>query len=667
MSASRATAVFVMLVTAAVVVGGWGLGITALRGILPGFATMKVNTALGLAGASAALWLLKEDAPVWCRRAGWFFSAVAILIGMLTLTECFFGWNLGIDELFFPDPQSHTLGLSPGRPAPNTALGILLLGLALLFLDYETRHGRRPAEWLALAASLIAFVGLLGYAYGVRSLYAIKLYSSMALHTAFLIFVLAMGTLCARAGRGLMAVITGDSAGGYLVRRLLPSAILVPPIVAGILLAGERAGLYDFRFGMAMFAVSNVAIFATLVWWNASSLHGLDARRKRAETALRESEERFRLLTESALTGVYLIQDNLFRYVNPAFASIFGYAEDELVDKYHPMDLTCPQDRALVEENIRKRLEDGVRDIHYFFKALRKDGEIIDVEVHGAKVDYEGRSAVVGTLLDVTERKRAEAEIHRLNDELERRVIERTAKLKAANEELESFSYSVSHDLRAPLRTVDGYSCILLEEHAENLDDAAKDHLTRIRLAAQHMGMLIDDLLNLARVTRLDLQLEEVDLSTLAQEIVAGLQEREPGRNAHFDIALGICVPADPRLLRIVFDNLLGNAWKFTSHEKRTHIEFGTTEVDGEPVYFIRDNGAGFDMAYADRLFGAFQRLHDAAEFPGTGIGLATVQRIVHKHGGRLWAESAVDRGATFYFTLAQDSRHGQQGNLGDG
>ncbi len=237
--------------------------------------------------------------------------------------------------------------------------------------------------------------------------------------------------------------------------------------------------------------------------------------------------------------------------------------------------------------------------------------------------------------------------------DLERRVEERTAQLTHANKELESFSYSVSHDLRAPLRSIDGFSQALLEDYDAKLDAAGKDYLRRIRASAQRMGVLIDDLLNLGRVSRATIQKEKVDATALAESIAADLRRAQPGREVEFRIEKGMEAWADPGLLRIVLDNLLNNAWKFTSKRGHASIEFGLRRDNGGPAcYFVRDNGAGFDPKYADRLFGAFQRLHAMTDFAGTGVGLATVQRIITRHGGSVWAESAVDQGAVFYFTL---------------
>jgi len=247
--------------------------------------------------------------------------------------------------------------------------------------------------------------------------------------------------------------------------------------------------------------------------------------------------------------------------------------------------------------------------------------------------------------------RRSESKIGELN----RRLVREHAAREDLNRELEALSYSVSHDLRAPLRAIDGFAQALSEDYAGQLDEAAQGYLIRVRQAAQRMGTLIDDLLSVSRVARTELNTQVVDLTTLAEETASELAQSDPQREVKIEIAQGLRAKGDLRLIRRVVVNLMSNAWKFTKDRAPARIEFGCELQSDEPVYFMRDNGAGFDMTYAGKLFGVFQRLHDAAAFPGTGIGLATAQRVIHRHGGRIWAQAELDRGATFYFTLPQE------------
>jgi len=259
---------------------------------------------------------------------------------------------------------------------------------------------------------------------------------------------------------------------------------------------------------------------------------------------------------------------------------------------------------------------------------------------------------VGGTISDVSDRRRAEEEIRMLNAELEQRVAARTAELERANRELETFAYSVSHDLRAPLRAVDGFSKLALDQYGERLDEQGRHYLERARAGAVRMGNLIDEILQLSRLSRWRFERTPVDLSAIAREIVAELNDADPGRVVAVEIQDGVRADADLELVRNVLQNLLANAYKFTSKTETARVRFGATEQDGVQVYFVADNGAGFDMAHARRLFGLFQRLHSDSEFPGDGIGLATVARAIRRHDGEIWAQGAVDRGATFSFSL---------------
>jgi light-regulated signal transduction histidine kinase (bacteriophytochrome) len=255
--------------------------------------------------------------------------------------------------------------------------------------------------------------------------------------------------------------------------------------------------------------------------------------------------------------------------------------------------------------------------------------------------------------LRATEALRAsEEDLRRLNQSLEQRVQGRTAELEASNQEIAAFSYSVSHDLRAPLRTIDGFSLALLEDYADKLDADGQDYLRRIRSATQRMGTLIDDMLRLSRITRAEMMVEHVDLSELARSVTRELLNGQPERSVKVEIADGLAVTADRKLMHIVLENLLSNAWKFTGKRAEAVVEVGATSTQGTTAYFVRDNGAGFDMAYAGKLFTPFQRLHSVEEFPGTGIGLGTVQRIMQRHGGTVWAEGQVGQGAAFYFSF---------------
>ncbi len=293
--------------------------------------------------------------------------------------------------------------------------------------------------------------------------------------------------------------------------------------------------------------------------------------------------------------------------------------------------------------HVRRVMEGEIDSYSLEKRYVGADGRPVWVSLSVSLVRDAGGNPLyfVDQIQDITGRKLAEEQLAHRAEELAR-----------ANSELEQFAYSVSHDLRTPLRSIDGFAQLLLEEYADQLDEEGREYLRRVRANSQRMGLLIDDLLSLSRVTRSEMLRTTVDLSALAESVVDELRQGDPERQVQVEIASGMVVTGDAGLLRAALENLLANAWKFTSKEPHARIEFGSTSYDGAYAYFVRDNGTGFDMAYAGKLFGAFQRLHAADEFEGTGVGLATVQRVIHRHGGQVWAESEVGRGATFYFTL---------------
>ena len=347
-------------------------------------------------------------------------------------------------------------------------------------------------------------------------------------------------------------------------------------------------------------------------------------------------------------------------YVNTAVTRFFGYQPADLLGQ--PVEILVPRSirgqhkshRAGYHSEPRRRFMGFGSDL----RAVRADGSEFPVAISLGYTPAPNGNLVIAIVQDLSDLRERDRSIENLTQRMAR-----DAKLEEVNKELEAFSFSVSHDLRAPLRVVDGFSQVLREDYSDKLDDYGRDCISRIRTAAQRMGQLIDDLLNLSRITRSDMVATDVDLSAMAREIVDTLTAAYPGQKVELAIGEGMIAHGDARLLRIALENLLSNAWKFSSGQSTARIEIGRSDNTQGETFFVRDNGAGFDMAYADKLFGAFQRMHNAQSFPGTGIGLATVQRIINRHNGRVWATSEINKGATFYFTLFQGAGNGLQYN----
>jgi PAS domain S-box-containing protein len=668
------TAGVLLFVTGVMVLIGWAFNVNTVPGLLP----IAPNTTVGFLLAGLSLWLLcSETVGSFGARAAQIPGLLVMLIGALTLGEYLFGWRLGIDHLFFRESVLAINSPGAGRPAFLTAFNFFCLGWAVLLLDVKGVRGWL-IEVLIVVPIEISLLALIGYACGVPSFYgwnSLFPNTAMSLHSTVAFTVLGTGLLCARPERNLMKVIASRTGGGVVARRLLLAPVIIPLSTGLIRMAGARVGLYNSEFAGWLFSFANIFFFTAVIWWIATLLFRAESVRVRAEDSVRqlnaELEQRvaertaelgrqrgeLQLIFDTVPAIVFYkdVRHRLLR-VNEAAARCFGLSKEELEGRTDE-ELGAPHAARYYQD------EDEVMS-----SGQPKLGIIEPVETtRGTRWwqtdkfpyrDETGQVAgVIGFALDITERMQAEEEIHKLNAELEQRVSDRTAKLEAANKELEAFSYSVSHDLRSPLRAVDGFSQVLMEDCGPQLSDDGRRYLKNIRDGAQRMGALIDDLLAFSRLSRMPLNKRRVDTAKLVKDTREDIGLQHGGRQIEVRVAeLPLCW-GDPALLKQVWINLLSNAFKYTRRAEVAIIEVGCFRENDGSVYFVRDNGTGFDMRYADKLFGVFQRLHRAEDYEGTGVGLAIVQRIIHRHGGRIWAESELNRGATFHFTLEEETK----------
>jgi len=448
-------------------------------------------------------------------------------------------------------------------------------------------------------------------------------------------------------------IIAGSILVAYLLSRMLQKQISVP-----ILALAETAYAISKRRDFSVRAVKFVNDETGLL---TDAFNEMLSQIQKQNRTLMESETRVRAVVNSALSAVVVIDaEGKIADWNVRAEQMFGWTHAEALGRELAETIIPPCHREAHRRGMKHFLASGegpVLNRLTEMSALRRDGSEFPVELSISPMKSGDLVAFCGFVTDITERKLAEAEIQKLNNTLEQRVVERTAQLEAANKELEAFSYSVSHDLRAPLRAIDGFSQAVQEDYGAQLPDEGRRYLQTIRAGAQRMGVLIDDLLAFARLSRTPLTNRAVKTDDLVRDVIKDLNPQQQGRQIEIQIGELPACQGDAALLKQVWVNLLSNAFKYTGNRNPAVIEIGCKLEPDWNVYFVRDNGAGFDMKYAHKLFGVFQRLHRADEYEGTGVGLAIVQRVIHRHGGRVWVEAALDRGATFYFTLKGETK----------
>ena len=509
------------------------------------------------------------------------------------------------------------------------------------------------AHGLILFTWFSALLALAAHLYGIAETpYAGYPYPPMSRQSSVAFLFLSTGILFAQSGKGLVRILIAHSVAGLMARLLVSASILIPFLVGLFRLRGERLGYYSLEFGVAITAMSSTVILFFLVWWCVSWIDKAEKAQSAAQQAIAERAavlQKLAAIVENSEDAIYGKDLNgIITSWNKGAEKIYGYPEDEVIGR--SVAMIAPSDSPEAFPAVLASVIQNERAVQLETVHCQKDGQRVDVSLTISPMsDASGTITGTATIArDITERKRAERVIEQLNEDVKRQKTQ----LEFSNKELEAFSYSVSHDLRTPLRAIEGFSRILMEDYREQLDEDAQRYLQIVRANTIKMDRLINDLLAFSRLSRQPVQKQLMHPESLVQSVLQDLQGEQNEHHAHITVSDLPACQGDPALLKQVWLNLIANALKYSRQRANAKVEIGSTGENGETVYYIKDNGVGFDMQYEHKLFGVFQRLHRAEDFEGTGVGLAIVQRIIHRHGGRVWAEGAVDKGAAFYFTM---------------
>lgn len=686
-----------LLVLGALVIYGWHTQNHKLVQLLPRFVPMQYNTALGFALCGLALFSKVFN----FRKAAFTFSSLVGIMGFLTLVEYLFNTSLGIDELF----MQHTIlvGTShPGRMAPNTAL-CFLLGAASIIIPPDNLVRIRNKTFLSSLVISLSLAAAVGYFIGIEGIYGWGMLTRMALHTSIGFVVLGISltyyyiTLARELTRDTLNQLEDWWNGLALILLLfifyldlsiplgVATGILYVLVVAfAWLIKSTDKRAYGFA-GIATLCIAVAYLFAPVgpnAWMAAADAvleiltlwivawlvvrvkhyerdiikakESLEVKVEERTLELQESESLFRAVFESSLIGIALVDREGYPVTfNNAFIELFGYPQEELIQM--PFNELTHLDHREEDLELFGELVSGKRESFRLEKKYVKQGgdeiwaDLFVSPIRNEDGSYQYSLALVS---DITTRKEIDEKLNNINVELEQKVQERTQELREANKELEGFSYSVSHDLRAPLRAVNSFAKILEEDYGDKLDQEGKDTINIIKENASYMGQLIDDLLQFSRLGRQRLLFVSIDMNNMCKEVVELLGQSMELDRYKIEIKDIPEAAGDRDLVKQVMLNLVSNAIKYSSKKEKPEVIIGAETTDDNVTYYVKDNGAGFNMKYAEKMFGVFQRLHPQSDFEGTGVGLAIADRIVKLHGGKIWAESELGEGAIFYFRL---------------